>query len=1222
MPNFGDLNSYTFHINLYDVAFLGSIFIGLTFALLLWFTKTFNRSANRFLALALVTMILWMIRVLAIDLKLAAYLPRWDRVPMQFLLALGPLMYFYVLKITRPNYQFKWKDLLHFSPLLLEQAALALETRESAKTGAATYATHTFQQLNPVLQLLIFISVITYLFQSYKLIERFYSRLQPVMMDRSRLEFRWLRRLIAATTLLWFLWLFCAVVDFFGYGNRLGIQVYYPFYIFFVVIIIWTAIAAFLKPQAAMTAQAAPSFKPSPPIELLEKGRWLAREMQANLYYQGPELSLNSLAEKLGLHPHDLSRIINTALKKSFHDLINEYRVRDVISKMQDPAYDRLTMIGIAFEAGFNSKTTFNRIFKQMTGKSPAEFKNTLEKDGPSYQLGLWSRPVAVISNHQTTPKWADVKLNRNYMFKNYLKIAFRGLSKNKTFAILNIAGLSIGVACSLLIALYVLDELSYDRFNARANDIYRIDEQLKYGDFNYNGAEVPAIMGPVFAKDFTQIEHYTRLKANPGVIVKRGNENIREDQAAYADSSLFDVFTLHMIAGDRKAALKEPHSLVVTASTAKKYFGSVDIIGKVLLLNGNTNYKITGVIEDIPAQSHFIFGLFMPISELDESRNDSWINYNFQTYLLLKPGTDFQAFEKELNETMQRYQSQQFKSILNISEDDFKKAGNYIKCSLMPLMDIHLHSNLAYEFGVNGSIQYVYIFSAIAIFILLLACINFMNLSTARSANRAKEVGVRKVLGGLKNNLITQFLAESLVACFLSFVIAIIMVAFFLPYFNQLAGKQIEVSMLLSPGIVAGILLLLVFVSLISGSYPAFFLSSFQPIKVLKGSLSTGFKGSALRNTLVVVQFTISVILMIGTLVIYNQLWYIRNKDLGFTKEQVLMLQNTAALNGHTKAFEDELLGMPGVKNVTSSGFLPVSGNRTDNGFVTTPHFDGKNFTLMQSWRVDDRYLPTFQIQLKSGRNFSAKYLTDSNAVIVNETAAKLFGKADPVNKKLYQIADLSAGRLIEYDIIGVVKDFNFNSLHEQVAPLVLNLQQDNQGMAVRFSSSDIPGLLSEIKTMWKTMAPAQPFSYSFMDEEFNKLYSVDQRREKIFFLFSILAIVIACLGLFGLVTFAAEQRIKEIGIRKVLGAATKDIFIMLSKDFARLILLSICIASPIAWWAMSKWLQDFAYRINIGWWMFAAVGAVCLLIALVTISFQAIKAALANPVKSLRSE
>jgi len=814
------------------------------------------------------------------------------------------------------------------------------------------------------------------------------------------------------------------------------------------------------------------------------------------------------------------------------------------------------------------------------------------------------------------------IKIIIAFMFENYFKTAWRSLSKNKTFTILNITGLSIGLVCSLLIALYVMDELSYDRFNTNADRIYRIDEQIKFGDFNYHGTQVPGIMGPVFAKDFKQIEQYMRFKSNSSVIIQKGNESIREDRIIYADSSLFDVFTFEMIAGDKKTALKEPHSLVITESTARKYFSSYDIIGKTVLVNGNTNYKITGVIKDIPRQSHFNFDLFMPLCELEEVRNNSWLTTNFQTYLLLKPGTDFREFEKQLNRAMEQYQSPQFKTQLNMTKDEFSKAGNYIKCSLIPLTDIHLHSNLANELGINGSIQYVYIFSAIAIFILLIACINFMNLSTARSANRAKEVGVRKVLGGLKNNLITQFLVESLVACFLSFLIAIVIAALLLPLFNQLADKQINISMLLNPSILLCILLLLILVSLISGSYPAFFLSSFQPIKVLKGNLSMGFKGSVLRNTLVVLQFTISVILMIGTLVIYNQLQYIRNKDLGFNKEQVLTLQNTYALNNNTKAFTNELLQMPGVKNITSSGFLPVNGSRSAQGFINVPQFDGKNFTLMQAWPVDESYLPTFQIQLKSGRNFSSQYPTDSTAVIINETAAKLFGGADPVNKKLYRLGDLSTGKLVAYNIIGVIKDFNFNSLREQVTPLVLNLQQDNGGMAVRIRTSDIPGLLNGIKTKWKSMAPSQPFSYAFLDEEFNKQYSVDQRRGKISLLFSILAILIACLGLFGLVTFAAEQRIKEIGIRKVLGAAITDIFMLLSKDFVKLLLLSICIASPIAWWAMNKWLQDFAYRTSIGWWMFVAVGAICLLIALVTISFQLTKAAVANPVKSLRTE
>jgi putative ABC transport system permease protein len=807
-------------------------------------------------------------------------------------------------------------------------------------------------------------------------------------------------------------------------------------------------------------------------------------------------------------------------------------------------------------------------------------------------------------------------------MLKNSFKSAWRSLGKNKIFSILNITGLSIGLACSLLIALYVVDELGYDSFNTKSGRIYRIDEQVKYGDFHYDGAEVPAIMGPSLARDFNEVEQYVRFKTSPGVVIRKGTENIREDKVIYADSTLFDVFTLPMIAGDKKTALKESRNLVITESAAKRYFGSLDIIGKTLLVNGDANYKITGVIKDIPRQCHFNFDLFMPVCELDNSRNKSWVNYNYQTYLLLKPGTDVRKFEKQLNKAEEQYQSPWLKSDLNLNADDFKAAGNYIRCSLTPLTRIHLYSHIADELGINGNIRYIYILSAISIFILLIACINFMNLSTARSANRAKEVGIRKVLGSLRTGLITQFLIESFVACLLSFIVAIVMAALFLPFFNQLTGKQIAASILLNPLVLFGLLSLLILVSLLSGSYPAFFLSSFQPIKVLKGRLSMGFKGSALRNTLVVLQFTISVVLMIGTLVIYNQLGYIRDRDLGFNKEHVLIVQNSRSLGENSKAFANELLRIPGVKDVTSSRFLPVTGSRTDEGFIAGPHFDGRNFTIMQGWFVDERYIPTFQIQMKSGRNFSNQYPTDSMAVVINETAAKIFGNTDPLNKTLYRIEDIVTRKIRAFKVIGVIKDFNFNSLREQVKPLVLTLYPDNGAIAVRIDTRDIPGLLHRVKGAWASMSASQPFSYAFLDEEFNREYIADQQMGKIFLLFSILAILIACLGLFGLVTFAAEQRIKEIGIRKTLGADVPDILKLLSRDLIRLLLLSILIASPIAWWAMNKWLQDFAFRISIGWWTFAEVGAVCLLIAIVTISFQTIKAAMASPVSSLRSE
>ena len=805
-------------------------------------------------------------------------------------------------------------------------------------------------------------------------------------------------------------------------------------------------------------------------------------------------------------------------------------------------------------------------------------------------------------------------------MIKNYFTIAWRNLRKNKTFSIINITGLSIGVSCFLLIALYVLNELNFDKYNLQASQIYRIIDHTKFGDFSYEGAEAPAIMGPTFKKDVPQIENYVRFKKRSSITIEKGSEIFKEDQAAYADSSLFDVFTLPMIAGDPNSALKEPHSLVITESTAKKYFNTTDVVGRTLVINKNSNYKITGVIKDIPEQSHFHFDFFFPMSEMDQSRDGSWFNFNLQTYLLVRPGTDAMQLEKRLNTTMMANAAPQFQGTLNISKDDFEKNGNSIRISLMPLTDIHLYSNIKDELGTNGSIQYIYIFSAIAIFILLIACVNFMNLSTAHSSNRAKEVGMRKVFGSRRKFLIIQFLTESVFISLLSFLLAIGTVLLLLPLFNQLADKHINSMLLLNPVIFSGVLLLMIIVGLIAGSYPAFFLSSFRPIEVLKGNLSRGFKGSAIRNVLVVFQFSISIILMIGTVVIFNQLNYIGKKNLGFNKDQVLVLQNTYAVN--TQVFRHELLQMPGVKSATVTGFLPISGNRGEQGFVTSPVFDGKNFTIMQHWPVDENYIPTLQINLKSGRNFSTELPSDSDAVIINEAAAKLFGAGSPENKKLYLIKDLTTGRLVPNTVIGVINNFNFNSLHEQVKPLVLKLSPDYGSIAVRINTADISVLLSKIKTQWKTMAPSVPFSYSFMDDEFNKQYSMEQRTGTISLIFSILAILIASLGLFGLVTYAAEQRIKEIGIRKVLGAAIPDIVGLLSRDFVKLIIFSLCIASPIAWWMMNWWLHDFAYRIDISWWIFILAAFTALLIAILTVSYQAIKAAVANPVKSLRTE
>ncbi|HEY1869937.1 MAG TPA: ABC transporter permease [Chitinophagaceae bacterium] len=804
----------------------------------------------------------------------------------------------------------------------------------------------------------------------------------------------------------------------------------------------------------------------------------------------------------------------------------------------------------------------------------------------------------------------------------NYLKSAWRNLGKNKTFSTINIAGLSIGLSCFFLIALYVFDELSYDKYNVQANNIYRVDNQIKVGDFQYNGAEAPSILGPAFAKDFPEIVRYVRFKNNGSVFIKKGLENVKEDKVVYADSTLFEIFSLPMIAGDPKTALKEPHSLVITESASYKYFNGGFAIGKTLLINGKNYYKITGIIKDIPRQSHFNFDFFMAMSELEESRNNVWVGPSCQTYLLLNSGSNVRILEERLNKSIKVYTAPVFKSALNMNPDEFAKSGNYMRCSLMPLTGIHLYSNVMDELGANSSVQYVYIFSAIAIFILLIACINFMNLSTARSSNRAKEVGVRKVLGSLKNNLILQFLTESFLVTFLSFIIAIIIATSALPLFNQVADKHIEPSLLLKPPSLLATFLIMVIVGLLAGSYPAFFLSSFRPIEVLKNNLSRNFKGSTLRNVLVVFQFSISIILTIGTVVIYNQLEYIHKKNIGFNKEQVLIIHNTNALNIQTIAFRNELLRIPDVKNATITGFLPVSGVRDEEAFSNSTHFDPKAFMMMEQWDVDENFISTMQMQIKSGRNFSADLPTDSSAIIINEKAAGFFGKGNPINKKLYKADDLPKGIFNPYTVIGVIHDFNFNSLHEKVAPLILRLQPDFGSIAVRLNTRDIFTRLTQIKSKWKSMVPLQAFNYSFLDEEFDKQYASEKRTANISMIFSVLAIFIACLGLFGLVTFAVEQRTKEIGIRKVLGAAITDIIHMLSKDFVKLIFISILISSPISWWIMNRWLQDFAYRINISWLVFAGAGLLTLMIALITTIFMTVRAALANPVNSLRME
>jgi putative ABC transport system permease protein len=807
-------------------------------------------------------------------------------------------------------------------------------------------------------------------------------------------------------------------------------------------------------------------------------------------------------------------------------------------------------------------------------------------------------------------------------MFKNYIKTAFRSLKKNKGFTLINVFGLALGLCVCMLIVFYVIDELSYDKFNTKADRIYRVNNEIKFGGNTNDYAVSPAPLAQTFSNNFPEIEKATRFRERGSFKVRKGDENIQEQRFVYADPQVFDVFTLPMLQGDPKTALNDPKSVVINETTAKKYFNTTDAVGKSLIFNDTLLYKVTGVIKDIPKQSHFNFDFLLAMSGLDESKENSWLSNNFNTYLLLKKGASVARLDAKFREVVRKYVGGELQAAVHMTYDQLEKSGSYFKLTLTPLKDIHLTSNRVAELSGNGNIQYVYIFSAIAIFILLIACVNFMNLSTARSSNRAREVGVRKVLGSPRKYLIAQFLSESIIVTFIATVIAVIGAWLLFPVFNQIADKQLAFTVSIFAWLLPVLFVAVLVIGCLAGSYPAFFLSAFQPIDVLKGKLSAGFKGGFLRSFLVVFQFSVSIFLIIGTLVIHHQLKYIQNKDLGYDRQQVMIINNIDALDNRAKVLKEELRRLPGVVSTTMTGYVPTGGWRNSTTFFQSQALDTKTALSSQLWDVDEDYVPTMGMKLVAGRNFSKENKVDSSAVILNEAAVKLLGFKNAINKELYRPMDNMGKKFKQLHIIGVVKDFNFNTLRENITPVIFSLSENRGSLAIRINTANTNTLIAQIKSKWRTLSPNQQIDYSFMDEDFERTYRTEQRMGNIFIAFTSMAIIIACLGLFGLAAYAAEQRTKEIGIRKVLGANVSIIVAMLSKDFIKLVIVSILIASPLAWLAMQQWLNSFAYRDGIKWWIILSAGTGAIVIAFITISFQSIKAALANPVKSLKSE
>jgi putative ABC transport system permease protein len=803
-------------------------------------------------------------------------------------------------------------------------------------------------------------------------------------------------------------------------------------------------------------------------------------------------------------------------------------------------------------------------------------------------------------------------------MLINYFKIAWRNIKRNKLFSAINILGLSIGIALCFLIMLYVQDELSYDRFNKNADHIARI-----YFKANINGGKISeaGIMAPVAAtmkKDFPEVKEAARLVKIGSVKVTYADKTFKNDELAYADPSLFSVFTLPFIEGDAKTALTQPHTLIITSKTAEKYFGKENPIGKTLGFNDNKEiYKVTGVIDNIPSNAHFHFDMFASMVGWEPALSDSWMNGDFHTYLLLKPNADYASMESRFPAMVEKYMGPQIQRDMGMSLSQFRTKGNDLGFKLQPLISLHLHSDTTTEFEPGGSPTYVYMFGAIALFMLLVACINFINLSTAGASRRAKEVGIRKVAGSGKFQLIRQFLSESVLMAMLALIIGFVFVRLALPAFNNISGKHL----LFDTKPILAFILTGLLVGLIAGIYPAFYLSSFKPIAVLKGKLTANNNSFGLRSVLVVFQFFISVTLIVDTIVVFQQMKYIQNKNLGYDKQQLITIPNSWALGKNEQAYKQELLSDPRVTNATASWYKPAGPTNSNNALVYPEGHDNQPMKTVE-YHVDEQYIPTLGMQMASGRNFSKDFATDSLGMIINESAARAFGwnAMSAMGKRLIRV-NSDKGTNVPFHVVGIVKDFNFNSLHNPISPLLMTLQPEG-GLIFKVNTSDISGLLATMKKRWDAYNTGESFSYSFMDDLFNETYMAEQKTGTILNIFSALTIFVACLGLFGLATYAAEQRRKEIGVRKVLGATVSQLTQLLSKEFLKLVLIASLIAFPVAWWAMNQWLQSFAYRTQISWWIFVFAGISALMVALLTVSAQAIKAAVANPVKSLRSE
>ena len=812
-------------------------------------------------------------------------------------------------------------------------------------------------------------------------------------------------------------------------------------------------------------------------------------------------------------------------------------------------------------------------------------------------------------------------------MFQNYIKIAVRNLLRNKSFSFINLFGLTIGLACCLLIGLYIWNELSFDRYHEKSERIWRFSRKF----FNKDGSEqlhlghLAPPFGPLLKNDFPDMEEVTRL-LQTSTTVRIGERFFSEDQMFYAEPNVFQVFDIPLQSGNPASALNEPYTLLLNETTAQKYFGKADPINQILRFSGRFELKVTGVFRDFPYNSHFHPAMLVSFSTLNdtlvygaERLRTNWGNNSFSTFALLPKNYPARNLEAQFPAFLDKHMQTMATAANN------PKPSSFTSLHLEPLTDIHLKSHLDSEIEENGDIRRVYIFSIIALFVLLIACINYMNLSTARSAVRAKEIGVRKVVGALQREILLQFLSESILLSLLAAALAFGLARITLPLVNKLLGQELLIpdgALWAAPGL---LLLLAGVTGLLAGLYPAFYLSALKPLSIIKSENQGRGGGAGLRKILVVGQFAVSVALIIATVVVFRQLQFLQDKKLGLNKDHVVTAFFYNDLAPRYESFRNEILSNPAIKNVTRSSRLP-SGRLLDSFGSAKAQLDTDSLEQSQVdlkfVTVDHRFAQTYGLEMAAGRFYLQDFGSDrTESFIVNESAAKMIGwksSGEAVDKRInYGNRDAR--------IVGILKDFNFESLHQEIQPMIFYIPRDSTQfsyISFKMDGANIDAGLAQLKSTWQKFLPEYPFDYQFLDEQYGQLYEAEQRQGRVFIIFALLAILIGCLGLFGLTTFVVQQRVKEIGIRKVLGATVSGLLLLISKDFLKLVGIALVIASPIAWYFMHQWLQDFAYRIDIDWWVFALAGLVAASVAFLTVSFESLKAALANPIDSLRNE